>query len=307
MKDKTASEKSSRNKNHFVLYESYQAPFDYDGLMSFHINHCVGDLEWFEESRMHRVIVANDKIGQITISNDHKNSQLIIEVDFPDKSILKEISMRIRNLFDLDSNPAVVSKAFNPDPVLKKLFKKHRGLRVPGAWDPFELAVSTILGQAVTVERGRALVSDLIEIVGISTNYIVNGKSAKLFPTPQEVIDADLTSLKTTSSRRNALKELSKAIINKELSLKSDQELELFIEKMVSIKGIGPWTANYIALKILQEKDAFPANDLIIARALKIHPLEIIETMRPWRGYVTILMWKSYAGVLKKTKAGIKK
>ena len=282
----------------FVLYEPYQPPFDYDGIMIFHRNHQVGDLEWFEEGRMHRVIAANGKIGQLVISNDPEYSRLIVAVDFPDESVLKEVSNRVRNLFDLDANPAEIQKIISLDPGLDKLLKEHPGLRVPGGWDALELAVQTILGQVVSVARARALIRDFIELAGKDTGYIANGKPVKFFPAPEDIIAADLAPLKTTTIRKEALKALSRAIISKEVSFDPNQDMDLFIRNIVSIRGIGAWTANYLALKFLRTKDAFPANDLIIARALKLHPIDVVESMRPWRGYVTILLWKSYAGIL---------
>ncbi len=285
----------------FILYEPYQPPFDYEGVISFHRSHQIANLEWFNEGRMHRVIAADGKMGQVVISNDPDNSRLIVEVDFPDKSILNEVSLRVRSLFDLDCDPVAVQKAISLDPGLEKLLKKHPGLRVPGGWDAFELAVQTILGQGVSIGRARALIKEFIELIGKDTGYNANAQSVKLFPMPEDILSTDLTPLKTTTIRKEALKGLSQALINKEFSLAPDQDMELFIKKIISIKGIGSWTANYLALKFLHRKDAFPANDLIIARALKFHPLEVIETMRPWRGYVAILLWKSYAGTLKKS------
>ena len=288
-------------KKTFVLFEPYKAPFDYAGVMNFHVNHQIGNLEWFDDDgQMHRVIAANGKVGQITISHDAQNSRLMVEVDFPDQSILKDISCRVRNLFDLDSDPTQIQQALSADPELQKLLSNCPGLRVPGGWDAFEIAVQTILGQVVSVERGRVLIREFIELVGKDANFIANNNPIKLFPTPEDVIAADLTSLKTTTARKEALKELSRAIINQQISFDPTQDIESFIEKITAIKGIGSWTANYLALKFLQKKDAFPANDLIIARALKLHPIKVIESMRPWRGYVAILLWKSYAGVLKK-------
>ena len=223
---------------------------------------------------------------------------MIVVVDFPDDSVLTDVGNRVRNLFDLDANPAEIQKAISLDPGLDKLLKEHPGLRVPGGWDALELAVQTILGQVVSVARGRALIRDFIELAGKDTGYIANGKPVKLFPAPEDIIATDLAPLKTTTIRKEALKALSRAIMSKELTFDPDQDMEFFIKNIVSIRGIAAWTANYLALKFLRTKDAFPANDLIIARALKLHPIEVVESMRPWRGYVAILLWKSYAGIL---------
>jgi AraC family transcriptional regulator of adaptative response / DNA-3-methyladenine glycosylase II len=284
---------------------SYRPPFDFEGVLKFYESHRVGKLERFEVGKMHRVVTLNGKTGQIAISNDEENSELVVEIDFPDTSIVHGIIARVRNLFDLNSDPVLIANSLERDPGLKKLLKKHPGIRLPSGWDPFEVAIGTILGQLVSVDRGRALVADLIEIAGKNSGYVVNGSTVKLFPTPEQILAADLTTLKTTGARKQTLVEFCKAIVSKKLSLEPTQDVEEFIKKALAIKGIGPWSANYMALKVLRDTDSFPASDLILARALEHHPMKIIETMSPWRGYVAALLWKSYAQILKKTrKAG---
>ncbi|MNT74972.1 DNA-3-methyladenine glycosylase [compost metagenome] len=89
--------------------------------------------------------------------------------------------------------------------------------------------------------------------------------------------------------------------------MEATQDVDGFLKKVLSIKGIGPWTANYMALKVLRHTDTFPGSDLILARALELHPQEIINKMSPWRGYVAALLWRSYAGALTKKKVAKKK
>lgn len=277
-----------------TLRLSYRPPYDFKGLLSFYENHRVGDLEWYEDGKMFRIVEWNGKIGQVAISNDDENFELIVEVDFPDTSILHNLIAKIRNVFDLNSDPVLIANAIEKNPSLRKILKKHPGLRLPTGWDPFEVAIGTILGQLVSVEFGRQLVRDLIDIAGRDSGQVINGKKVKLFPTPKEILKADLTKLKTTRIRKATLISFCEAIEKKELSLESTQDIEAFTKKITSIKGIGPWTANYISLKALRDTDSFPATDLILARALKLHPMKVINTMSPWRGYVAVLLWKHY-------------
>ncbi len=278
----------------------YRPPFDFEGLMKTYENHRTGSLEWFENGKMHRVITMNGKTGHIAIANSTEASSLIVEIEFPDTSIIHSIISRVRNLFDLDSDPVVIANSLESDAEIKKLLKKFPGIRLPSGWDPFEIAISAILGQLVSIERGRSLVHDLIELAGTDSEYLVGGKSVKFFPTPKQIIKADLTTLKTTSIRKQTLVAFATAVENGELSLESTQDVEKFFKKALAIKGIGPWTAQYIALKALRDTDTFPASDLILARALEIHPKDVLETMRPWRGYVAALFWRNYAGTLQK-------
>ncbi|MDR3477849.1 MAG: Ada metal-binding domain-containing protein [Gammaproteobacteria bacterium] len=281
----------------------YRPPFDFDGLIKSYENHRIGNLEWFEEGKMHRVISMNGKVGQIAISNDPKNASLIVEIDFPDTSIIHTIITRVRNLFDLSSDPVVIANVLEVDVEIKKLLKQNPGVRLPSGWDPFEVAISAILGQLVSIEFGRSLVYDLIEIASKEASVLANGKMVKLFPTPKDIIAADLTSLKTTRARKQTLLAFCSALCENKFSLESTQDVDEFLKKIQQIKGIGPWTAHYIALKALRNTDTFPASDLILARALEKHSKEIINKMSPWRGYVAALFWLNYANSLKKKKA----
>jgi AraC family transcriptional regulator of adaptative response / DNA-3-methyladenine glycosylase II len=285
---------------------SYRPPFDFAGLMRSYENHRMGNLEWFKDGKMHRVISSAGKNGQIVVSNNPEKSSLIVEIDFPDTSMIHTIITRVRNMFDLDSDPILIANALETDSNIKKLLKTYPGIRLPSGWDPFEIAVSAILGQLVSIELGRALVDSLIQIAGQDLGLALGGKNVKLFPSPKQIIEADLTKLKTTATRKETLKEFSRAIHEGKLSLEPTQDVELFLKNALAIKGIGPWTAHYMALKVLRYTDAFPVSDLILAQALEKHPMEIIEKMRPWRGYVAALFWRTYAGASPKKPANQK-
>lgn len=280
----------------------YRPPFDFEGLLRFYKSHQTGDLEWFENNTMYRVVSFSGKSGIISVYNDEKKSRLIVEIDFPDHPMIHAIITRVRAVFDLDSDPIIIANHLERDPKIKALVKKHPGVRLPSGWDPFEVAISAILGQLVSVERGRALVGDLIEMLGKDSGLNRNGKAIKLFPSAQDIATADLSKLKTTTIRKKTLASFSKEVASGRLSLEPTQDVDSFIEKVLEIPGIGPWTANYIALKALRHTDAFPATDLILARAAEFHPKETVDQMSPWRGYAAILFWKEYADVLKKAK-----
>lgn len=280
----------------------YRPPFDFAGLMRSYENHRMGDLEWFSEGKMHRLIAMDEKTGWVSIANDDAQSALVVEIDFPDTSKIQHIIARVRGMFDLDSDPVIIANALESDAGIKKLLKKFPGIRLPSGWDAFEISIAAILGQLVSIDRGRALVQDLIEMAGSDSGVVRDGKHIKLFPTPEQILDTDLTALKTTTIRKQTLKEFSKAIVNGQLSLEPTQDVNEFMKTLLSLRGIGPWTANYIALKALRSTDTFPGSDLILARALELHPQEVIDRMSPWRGYVASLLWRSYTGELKKSK-----
>lgn len=286
--------KSQKNEKTLRLTLSYRPPFDFQTLWAFYRNHGVGELEHFESGRMTRVISYGGEVGTVSISDDPERSQLVVDIDFPNTRYLPNILAKIRDVFDLDSDPVAIANALEVDPKMKKLLRKHPGIRLPSGWEPFEVAVGTILGQLVSVERGRQLLADLVEMLGKDSGLKRDGKVIKLFPTPEQIADADLTHLKSTQARKATLKSFAQAVAKGQVSLHPTQALEAFYASLKPIKGIGPWTADYMALKAIRHTDAFPQTDLILARCLEKYPLEKINTMRPWRGYVAALLWLEY-------------
>ena len=285
---------------------AYRPPFNFEALLTHYDSHRIGELERFEDNSYIRIVELDKSIGQIRVSNDSKNSRLIVEIDMKDTMKIHTIISRVRIMFDLDSDPVVVANALEKDKKFKSMLKKHPGIRLPSGWDPFEIAISTILGQLVSIERGRSLVHDLIEMLGEESGIIIEGKNIKLFPKPLKIATANLEKLKTTTIRKKTLKAFSQAVADGSISLESTQDSDLFLKNVLSIYGIGPWSASYMALKCIRHTDAFPETDLILARCLEYHPKEVIDKMSPWRGYAAILLWKEYASLLTKSK-GLKK
>jgi AraC family transcriptional regulator of adaptative response / DNA-3-methyladenine glycosylase II len=282
----------------------YRPPYDFSGLLHFYRTHAVGELESFTADSMSRVVALGGRVGEIRVSNDEVNSRLLVEIDLPDTSLVHGVVGRVRALFDLDSDPVVIANSLEVDPGMKKLVKKHPGVRLPSGWDPFETAVASILGQLVSVERGRALLADLIEMLGEEIDW--RGRKLKLFPSPEKIAASELHGLKTTGARKRALREFSRAVAEGRLSLEPTQDVEEFIGQALRIPGIGPWTATYMAMKALRHTDSFPETDLILARALELHPKELVDRMSPWRGYAAALFWREYTMSLKKSRTAHK-
>ena len=290
------------SKKGLVITLPYRPPFDFEGLLRIYRSHRTGELEFFESERMHRVFELEGKVGEVVIADDPERSRLLLEIDFPDSTAIHAIVARVRAMFDLDSDPLIVANSLETDSSLRRLLKKHPGVRLPSGWDPFEVAIAAILGQLVSVERGRALVADLIEMLGKDSGRERNGKPVKLFPSPESIAIADLGPLKTTGVRKQTLKSFAQLVADGELSLEPTQDVDAFLKSVLAIRGIGPWTASYMALKVLRHTDAFPETDLILARALELHSKATLARMSPWRGYAAALFWRAYSGQLKKSK-----
>jgi AraC family transcriptional regulator, regulatory protein of adaptative response / DNA-3-methyladenine glycosylase II len=276
----------------------YHPPFDFERILRFYSSHQMGQLEKFEAGKMVRVISLSGKHGVLEITHESSRQALGLIINFPDQGAVPEIVSKVRRLFDLDCDPAIVAKAFECDPVLSALFKKHPGIRIPTGWDPFEVGIATILGQLISVRQASKLVGDVIEYYGEDSGFVFEGKRIKLFPTPDCIARSSLSKIKTTGQRKATLKNFAKAVRDKIIVFDIKQNPDEFHQKLLSIKGIGPWTADYMTLKVLKHPDAFPSTDLVLAKALQIHPKECITKVSPWRAYAAVLLWSQYSKAL---------
>lgn len=289
--------KTDSGASSLVMKLPYRPPFDFDRLLEFYRKHSIGRLEEFTGAEYIRHLKVKNAEGSVRVSNLPEEHALRLEIEFPDVRTIHSLIARVRRMFDLDSDPLLIANGFEASPELAKLLKKYPGLRVPCGWDPFEVAISTVLGQLVTVEFGCELVADLVNFYG---EPFKSNPEIKTFPTPEVLAKSNLQKIRTTGRRKETIREISRMIVSGELSLESTQNVEEFREKLLRIKGVGQWTADYMALKVLGHADAFPATDLILARALEIHSPESISAISPWRGYGATLLWCEYAGKLAK-------
>jgi len=279
----------------------YRPPYDFASVLRFYRNHSLGQLESYTDTTFSRLVHFKNQTGRIEVANDEPHSRLLLTIEHPNPEFVHTAVSRVREMFDLNSDPILIANALETDAKVKILLKKFPGVRLPSGWDPFETAVGTILGQLVSVERGRALVNDLIEMIGEEIEYA--GQRIKLFPTPQALAAANLTALKSTGARKETLKRFAQALLDGTISLDPTQDVEEFSKSIMALKGIGKWTADYMALRVLRHTDAFPETDLILARVLKSHhPKHTLEKLRPWRGYAAALFWREYAEQLTRRK-----
>lgn len=176
---------------------------------------------------------------------------------------------RVRRLFDLDAEPAEIAKVLSRDRMLASLLRKKPGIRVPGAWDPFELAVRAIVGQQVSVAGARTVLGRIAATHGM---------------TPHALADAEITGM--PKKRAETIRNLARVVAANEIDLERDD--------LTQLPGIGPWTAEYIAMR-LGNRDAFPAGDLILRRnAGDLSERELrarAERWRPFRAYAALLLW----------------
>jgi AraC family transcriptional regulator of adaptative response / DNA-3-methyladenine glycosylase II len=265
----------------------FRPPFDWDALLEFLAPRAIPGVERIEAGRYSRTIALDGKRGRIEVQLDPRGGALVLRIDFPDASKLIRIVERVRRLFDLRADPEAIEARLALDPLLARRVAMRPGLRVPGAWDGFELAVRAILGQQVTVKGATTLCGRLVEACG----------EAEAFPTPHAVACADFAKVGLPAARAEAIRRLAQAVDSGELAFTGVTDPARFIAQMRALPGVGEWTAQYVAMRALSEPDAFPAADLGLLRATGAeNPKQLAERAerwRPWRAYAAMYLWQT--------------
>ncbi|MCY1486063.1 putative bifunctional transcriptional activator/DNA repair enzyme AlkA [compost metagenome] len=213
------------------------------------------------------------------------------------------LTARVRRMFDLDSDPAAIAAHLGRDPQLAALLARAPGLRLPMAFDPFEQAVRAIVGQQVAVKAAVTITGRLVQRLGEPLEETPDGEPLWLFPSPAALASDPLEHIGMPGKRVQTLRRFAAAVADGELALTIDDGVEALVERLCALPGIGPWTAEYIALRAFGEPDAFPTADLGLLKAPLwgaggIGARELAaraEAWRPWRAYAAVYLWHDYA------------
>jgi AraC family transcriptional regulator of adaptative response / DNA-3-methyladenine glycosylase II len=229
--------------------------------------------------------------GTITLTPVSGHIALDVAVD--DTRQLARIVARCRRLLDLDADPDAIATAL-AETSLSRLVESRPGLRVPGAFDGFELAVRAVVGQQISVAGARTMLGRIVERAGRPVEGPVPGLT-HLFPSATELLAADLSELGLTNGRVSTLKELAIAVSEGRIDLDGGQDPAEAVAELLDVPGIGPWTASYVALRALRDPDAWPIGDLVLNKRMACLgiPEDHIERWRPWRAYAALHLWSS--------------
>ncbi len=264
----------------------FRPPFDWPALCGFFAQRAIPGVEHVSDGTYSRTIRISDQVGSIEVRQAPNGAELLLRINFPDASKLLAICSRVRRMFDLDADPLTIDGHLAEDATLRPLVERRPGLRIPGAWDAFEIGVRAILGQQVAVAAARTLASRLLS----------NHAGMATFPTPDELLDGRLDRIGLPSGRRAALSAFASAVRAGDLKLDAIADLEDFRRSFCGIPGIGAWTAEYVALRALGDPDAFPAADLVLMRACGVSRPAALEKQaqawQPWRAYAAIHLWQ---------------
>ncbi len=285
-----------------TLRLAYRAPYDWDAILDFLALRAIPGVEAVRDGRYRRSLRLGGEVGVVSVARG-PGEVLEVEARFPRLTVLPQLIARVRRVFDLGADPAAIGEHLAKDPALAPLVAARPGLRAPGAWDGFELAVRAILGQQITVAGARNLAGRLTARFGeaLPAELAEDGLT-HVFPTAEALSRADPADLSMPLARGRALTGMAEAAARAPDLFAPRGSLEEAVARLKALPGVGEWTAQYIALRQMREPDAFPHGDIGLMRALAdaqgVRPTaaqlaERAEAWRPWRAYAALHLWAS--------------
>ncbi|UUE98662.1 helix-turn-helix domain-containing protein [Xanthomonas hortorum pv. pelargonii] len=280
-----------------TLRLGYRPPLDLPAMLAFLQRRAIPGIEQVDASGYRRVIGTPGNATLIDVSAAPQRAELLLRIGATDPRQIPQIVRRVRRLFDLDADLQTVHATLASEPLLAEAIARRPGLRVPGGWDGFEVAVRAVLGQQISVAGAATLAARLVERHGGHHVDMPPGLD-RIFPTPEQLAEAPLEQLGLPRSRAATLRALASACAQGRLHFGAGQRLPEFVAACTALPGIGPWTAQYIAMRALSHPDAFPAGDLILQQVLGT-PERLSEratetrsqAWRPWRAYAVLHLW----------------
>jgi len=298
-----AAEASAATTGTVSVRLGFRPPYDWDAILAFLRARAIPGIEAVSSARYARTIAIGGEHGVLVVEAAAQNC-LRVNVRCANLRSLPEIIARVRRVFDLAADPEAIGAHLSRDTVLAPLIAARPGLRVPGAWDGFELAVRAILGQQITVSAATRLAGKLVAAYGeaIAGPAGFDHGLTHVFPTPRQLAGTDFAAIGMPKARRMALSSLAAAVVADPLIFGPRRSLDEAVAQLRALPGVGEWTAQYIAMRELREPDAFPAADIGLLRAMRdgngVRPspaglIAHAEQWRPWRAYAALHLWTS--------------
>jgi AraC family transcriptional regulator of adaptative response / DNA-3-methyladenine glycosylase II len=280
----------------------YRPPYDWDSMLSYLQARAIPGVEVVENGSYWRTVEMDGTVGSIEVTHLPQRQSLSVTIRFPNVKSLPAIVARVRRVFDLGADIETIDAHLSRDPLLASLVAQRPGLRAPGGWDGFELAVRAILGQQITVTAARRLADQLVALHGKVVPVTQSGHPSltHVFPGAKRLARTKSLGLGMPASRQTSLKALAEATIADPNLFRPFGTIEEAIARLRTIRGVGEWTAQYIALRAIREMDAFPASDIGLlrsaagldgARSTSAGLLDRAESWRPWRAYAAQHLW----------------
>ncbi len=280
---------------------AYRPPLAWKAMLDFMRLRAIPGVEAVEENTYQRSIEIDGGFGFIQVMPAESGPYLIVRMQMPANTQKTAVIDRVRRIFDVSADPKRIAKVLNQDPIMKAAVRVVPGLRVPRGWDPFELAVRAVLGQQISVKAASTVAGRIAQRLGEPVVFKEFPKITHAFPRPESLRNADLSAIGLTTARAQTIRDLAAASCDGKLPDNSCIGLEAIVKSLTAIRGIGKWTAHYIAMRALGEPDAFPEGDLGLRHSVSgskslISSAElsrIAERWRPWRAYACMYLWSA--------------
>lgn len=288
----------TRDGSSIELSIAYRPPYAWKEFLGFLQPRLISGVEAIVDDSYLRSIRLDEHSGWFRVRHDDSRQRLRVEISVELLPVLSPLLTRVRHLFDIDARPHMISTHLQQDALLAPLVRQHPGLRVPGTVDEVELCVRAILGQQVSVKSASTLAGRLAAKLGqpISTPWPQINRLTPFAERLARMRSTTLTRLGILKSRADTIRRLARAIHDESLCLSDSHPAET-LEQLLELPGIGPWTAQYVAMRALPWPDAFPDCDLVLRQAagsVSARQLrQMAETWRPWRAYAAMHLWQS--------------
>ncbi|MES2995266.1 MAG: AlkA N-terminal domain-containing protein [Verrucomicrobiota bacterium] len=285
-----------------TLHLSYREPFAWHALLAYFRGRLIPGVEEIMGNEYRRTLAIGHSSGWLRINPSTRPSSLAVEISAELVPVLGRVQSLVRQVFDLDARPDVIAAHLGRDPLLAPILAAHPGLRIAGAWDPFELAIRAVLGQQITVKAATTLSARLANKIGqpMVTPFPNLNRLAITASSLNSLAIEPLQALGITRTRGETLRHLAELALRGGFRFSVGETHDQVTSKLIAIPGIGPWTANYIALRALRFPDSFPAADLGLRKAVGRETIATTrdtlaraEAWRPWRSYAAIALWQS--------------
>jgi AraC family transcriptional regulator of adaptative response / DNA-3-methyladenine glycosylase II len=289
-----------------VLRLKYGPPYDWSQMLAFLEARAIAGIEFVEGERYFRTVEIDHSTGSIAVAHIPKQQSIEVAILFPNLRALPGIVARVRQLFDLGADVEIINRHLSADPGLARLVAQRPGLRAPGGWDGFEVAVRAVLGQQISVSAARQLAGRLVQLHGrqVPKAFRIHPALSHVFPEPKRLILQSSIGLSMPGARLLALRAVAEAAVAIPDLFSPLDRIEETVARLRTIRGVGDWTAHYIALRAARESDAFPVTDLGLLQGASVMDGALVtpagllsraDSWRPWRAYAAQHLWAARA------------
>jgi len=294
----------NRKVSSFQLKLPYRPPYDFEGILAFLARRATPGVELVSPGRYERVIRVGGRVGgqagedpgsetgRLIVTHEPQQRALLCDIRLGSSKLLMGVVEKVRRMFDLNADPLEIGACLSRDADLAPLVAANPGLRIPGAWDAFEVLVRAIVGQQISVKGATTVMGKILHEYGEISDSVL------LFPGPESLVRLTPERLPMPRSRAVAIAEAARAVATGDVDL-TTQDSATLVTQLTRIKGIGEWTAQYVAMRAINDPDAFLHTDLVLRRVANSRLalatdkalLARAEAWRPWRAYAGMYLW----------------